>query len=161
MGLRRQLPQLTTPRGSSATLAQPLQHQQAAQRAPGPTTDQPRSEPLWARHLESGLVDLPELAVDAPGPDDVLRALERGDAAESALAVDEQRPLPAVRRELELGARDSGELDDLDPPARDRPQRVLAANRFGAVGRVELALERLRERRQQLGALLEDEVAAR
>src|SRR3954447_18992347 len=56
MGLRRQLPQLTTPRGSSATLAQPLQQQQAAQRAPGPTTDQPRSEPLWARQLGSSLL---------------------------------------------------------------------------------------------------------
>src|SRR3954453_15851522 len=69
MGLRRQLPQLTTPRGSSATLAQPLQHQQAAQRARGSTTEQPRSEPLWARQLDGreSAVDRQCRAVDIRG----------------------------------------------------------------------------------------------
>src|SRR5262249_12284115 len=37
--------------------------------------------------LERRLVDLPEVAVDPAGPDDVLRALERRHAAEGALAV--------------------------------------------------------------------------
>ena len=36
-------------------------------------------------------------------------------------------------------------VDDFDPPARDRPEAVIAAHGLGAVGRRELAFERCRE----------------
>src|SRR5262245_62759260 len=104
--------------------------------------------PCAGTALERRLVDLPEVAVDPAGPDDVVRALERRHAAEGALAVDEQRPLAPVGGELELRAADAGQLDDLDPPARHCPEGVLAADCFGAVRRGGLALEGLRERRE-------------
>src|SRR5262249_2414035 len=109
--------------------------------------------------LERRLVDLPEVAVDPAGPHDVLRALERRHAAEGALAVDEQCPLALVRGEPELRAADAGQLDDLDPAAGDRPEGVLAPDRFGPVRRVELSLERLTPFAEALGAFLDDEVA--
>jgi hypothetical protein len=86
--------------------------------------------------------------------------LECRDTPEGTFAVHEQRPLAPVRGQLELLARDAGHLDDLDPPPRDRPERVVAADRFGAIRRVQLALERRRERDDPVGAFLDDEVAA-
>ena len=54
VGLRRRLPQTTTPRPRPATLAQPLQHDAAPQLTRRPSPDQPRSQPPWAGHLGSG-----------------------------------------------------------------------------------------------------------
>jgi hypothetical protein len=63
VSLRRQLPQLTRPRGRSATLAAPLQHRQTAQLARRPASNQPRTEPVWAGHLGSAVMN----EVNRPG----------------------------------------------------------------------------------------------
>jgi transposase len=54
VGLRRPLPLLSTPGGGTATLARLLQRAQTAQLARRPTADQPRSQRLWAGHLDGG-----------------------------------------------------------------------------------------------------------
>src|SRR5947207_15288042 len=51
MGLRRPLPQPSTPRRRPATLVALLQRAPTAQLARRPTPDQPRSQPPWAGHL--------------------------------------------------------------------------------------------------------------
>src|SRR5262249_10355613 len=107
--------------------------------------------------LERRLVDLPEVAVDPAGPGDVGRALERRHAPGRAVAGHEQAPLALVGGELELRAGHAGQLDDLDPATCHRPEGVVTAHCFGAVRRVELALERHSERGEVVGALLEDE----
>src|SRR5207253_2149429 len=80
-------------------------------------------------------------------------------AAEGALAVHEQRPLAPAREELDLVAREAGHVDDLDPPAGDGPEGVVAAHSLGTVGRAELALERGCEWRETVGAVVDDEIA--
>ena len=53
MGLRPHLPLTPRPRRRPATLARPLQHDATTQLARRPTTDQPRSQRLWAGQLEA------------------------------------------------------------------------------------------------------------
>ena len=64
------------------------------------------------------------------GADDVVGPLEGRDRAEDPLAVDPERPLIAVARELDLLALDAREVDHLDPARRDRPEapRALTAS---------------------------------
>src|SRR5581483_7466888 len=106
-------------------------------------------------------VDLPAVAVDPARPDDVLGTLERRHRAEGALPVDDERLLLAVGGQLELLPGDPRQLDDLDPPPGDRPEAVSAANGLGAVGRLQLLLERLREAPDLVRPLLDHQVAAR
>jgi hypothetical protein len=53
VGLRARLPLTSTTQPRAATLAQALQHDQAAQLDRGPATDSPRSQRAWVAHLAS------------------------------------------------------------------------------------------------------------
>src|SRR5438132_5312274 len=78
MGLRRPLPQPSTPRRRPATLVALLQRAPTAQLARRPTPDQPRSQPPWAGHLVAGrLLDFASCAGDRVSVRDVWTVARR------------------------------------------------------------------------------------
>ena len=100
----------------------------------------------------------PRIALDPARPNDVLVALERRNRAELGLAVDRERSLAKMTRELDLLALDAQEPDDLDPARCDRPEIPVAPDGLGPIGRWTSRSTAGREQRREiaLSALADD-----
>src|SRR5262245_10946597 len=104
----------------------------------------------------------PEVAVEPRRTDHgiaVGELLELGKRSEDALAVDDERPLVAVERKLDLVAPGLRQLDDAEPVPRDRPLRRALANSHGAIGTLDLTFDRLGERTEVPVAFLDQQRA--
>src|SRR5579864_4351025 len=98
--------------------------------------------------------NFPLVAVETLGAHDVAASLELGDRSERALAVDEER----VARQLDrVALRRIPELDDLDSSRLHRPEVVALSRSARTVRRLQLLLDRVRERLQRrVGSLLHE-----
>jgi hypothetical protein len=86
-----------------------------------------------------------ELGVALPG-----EGLQRWNVVPTGALVDHQRPLVTLEREAERVAVDLlRNLHHLHLVRADRPDPVIAADRSRAIGRLELLLDRLRQRRKR------------
>src|SRR5206468_11242008 len=118
--------------------------------------------------LERIYLHFPKAVVEPASPGDVgasfalSEPLQRGDAAECTLSVDDEPALVLVDGQLDLIA-GRVELGDLDAARGDGPEVVFAADGFRAVRRRQRCFDRLRERSDGVArlVLVDDQIAVR